>query len=303
MGRFIIACAFLSGHLGIFLICLGLLSIEGSNAVEIRRLSVPRWIKNGTEDAVVLDCEYGYTENDIRLVVKWFFEDNLVPVYQWIPALNKKHASEMLKDRLDLNFSVNTNDAYLKFRALKILKPTTELSGKYTCLVTSLAGQDSKEQVMTVFVPAHEFELGYMETNYNTVNVSCETLGVFPYPNMRLYLRPSSGSPPQAVTDIKTRSVRRPSGSYDVLLHRTFMINELSSKGDVVFECILELPGTNYFQSKRIAYFPGIQGPQLAPYGLSSNSPGTWILTENFNILYVIINVVLHFFKKQLYDT
>ncbi|GBM46841.1 hypothetical protein AVEN_112189-1 [Araneus ventricosus] len=96
-----------------------------------------------------------------------------------------------------------------------------------------------------------------METNYNTVNVSCETLGVFPFPNMRLYLRPSGGSPPQAVTDVKTRSVRRPSGSYDVLLHRTFMINELSSKGATVFECILELPGTTYFQSKRIAYFPG----------------------------------------------
>ncbi|GFU50565.1 ig-like domain-containing protein [Trichonephila clavipes] len=230
---------------------------SGSNAVEIRRLSVPRWIQNGTEDAVVLDCEYVYTENDIRLVVKWFFEDNLEPVYQWIPGLKKKHASEMLKNRLDLNFSVSTNDAYSVFRALKILKPTTELSGKYTCLVTSLAGQDSKEQVMTVFVPAHEFELSYMETNYNTVNVSCETLGVFPYPNMRLYLRPSNGSPPQAVTDIKTRSIRRPSGSYDVLLHRSFMINELSSKGATVFECILELPGTNYFQSKRIAYLPG----------------------------------------------
>ncbi|GIY97622.1 uncharacterized protein CEXT_551211 [Caerostris extrusa] len=131
----------------------------------------------------------------------------------------------MLKNRLDLNFSVSTVDAYSKFRALKILKPTTELTGKYTCLVTSLAGQDSKEQVMTVLVdsainyqkllfrvvgvgpmgwiphvtrkiPAHEFRIGYMETNYDSVNVSCETLGVFPYPNMRLYLRPSSVSPP-----------------------------------------------------------------------------------------------------------
>ncbi|GIY97620.1 hypothetical protein CEXT_551201 [Caerostris extrusa] len=46
---------------------------RGTNSVEIRRLSVPRWIQNGTEDAVVLDCEYVYTENDFRLVVKWFF--------------------------------------------------------------------------------------------------------------------------------------------------------------------------------------------------------------------------------------
>ncbi|KAF8792454.1 hypothetical protein HNY73_004046 [Argiope bruennichi] len=304
MGGFIIDCAFRVGHWGVVLVICGLLSIEGTDAVEIRRLSVPRWIQNGTEDAVVLDCEYVYTENDFRLVVKWFFEDNLEPVYQWIPGLNKKHASEMLKDRLDLNFSVSTVDAYSRFRALRILRPTTDLSGKYTCLVTSLAGQDSKEQVMTVFVPAHEFELGYLETNYNSVNVSCETLGVFPFPNMRLYLRPSSGSPPQAVTDVKTRSVRRPSGSYDVLLHRTFMINELSSKGATVFECILELPGTNYFQSKRIAYFPGIQGPRIeTPYGLSSFSPGDKDLSKNVSFLYVFVNVVYHLFRNLQHVT
>ncbi|GBM56044.1 hypothetical protein AVEN_34741-1 [Araneus ventricosus] len=122
-----------------------------SNSVEIRRLSVPRWIQNGTEDSVVLDCEYVYNENDLRLVVKWFFEDNLEPVYQWIPELNNRHTSGILKNRLDLDFAVNTADTYSRFRALKIQKPSTELSGKYTCLVTSLAGQDSREQVMTVF--------------------------------------------------------------------------------------------------------------------------------------------------------
>ncbi|GFU20424.1 uncharacterized protein TNCV_2521901 [Trichonephila clavipes] len=126
-----------------------------SNAVEIRRLSVPRWIQNGTEDFVVLDCEYVYNENDIRLVVKWFFEDYLEPVYQWIPELNNRYTSGVLRNRLDLDFAVNTKDAYSRFRALRIQKPSTELSGKYTCLVTSLAGQDSREQVMTVFGKSH----------------------------------------------------------------------------------------------------------------------------------------------------
>ena len=125
--------------------------ISDSRAVEIKRLSVPRWIRNGTEESVVLDCEYIYTENDIRLVVKWFFEDNLEPVYQWIPELNRRHTSGILKDRLDMDFAVSAADAYSRFRALRIPKPSTELSGKYTCLVTSLAGQDSREQVMTVF--------------------------------------------------------------------------------------------------------------------------------------------------------
>nr|XP_042911200.1 uncharacterized protein LOC107440475 [Parasteatoda tepidariorum] len=124
-----------------------------TGAAEIRRLSVPRWVENGTEHPVVLDCDYIYNENDLRLVVKWFFQDNSEPVYQWIPALNLKHTSGFLRNHLDLNFAVNTIDPYCKYRALRIVEPSIELSGKYTCVVTSLAGQDSKEQIMTVFGP------------------------------------------------------------------------------------------------------------------------------------------------------
>ncbi|XP_054724614.1 uncharacterized protein LOC129234578 [Uloborus diversus] len=266
---------------------IGLLLTHGCYAVEIRRLVVPRWIQNGTEDYIVLDCDYVYNENDFRLVVKWFFEDNLEPVYQWIPELNRKHTSGILQNRLDLNFEINTMDSYSRFRALRIPRPSIELSGKYTCLVSSLAGQDSREQVMTVFVPAHEFELGYVETGHNSVNVSCKALGVFPSPVLRLYLRPSSGSPPQAVTDIKLKAVMRPSGAYDAIVYRTFKINEIFSKGATVFECVLELPGTNYVQSKRIAYFPGIQGQRIeVPHGLSSSGTSSYDSTNKRQCLF-----------------
>ncbi|XP_042907261.1 uncharacterized protein [Parasteatoda tepidariorum] len=254
---------------------------RGCIAAEIRRLSVPRYLQNGTRDAIVMDCDYVYNENDLRLVVKWFFEDSLEPFYQWIPELKLKTTSEFFKNRLDLNYSVNTMDDYSKFRALRIKRPSTDLSGKYTCLVTSLAGQDSREQTMTIYVPAHGFELTYLETRYNTVNVSCEVLGVFPFPNLKLYLRPFSGSPPQIVTDVKYLSFKRPSGSYDVQMKRTFKVSELSSKSATVFECKLELPGTNYAQSKSIAYYPG------APHELSSLS--TCIQAGSFFYLTTLI--------------
>ncbi|UYV71055.1 hypothetical protein LAZ67_8001558 [Cordylochernes scorpioides] len=122
------------------------------HCVEIRRITVPRWVENGTKDSVILDCEYVYNENDLRLVVKWFFENNTEPIYQWIPELNTKHTHGLFKERVDLNYSVNPVDAYSQFRALKIQPVSKELSGKYTCLVTSLAGQDSRSQHMTVFV-------------------------------------------------------------------------------------------------------------------------------------------------------
>lgn len=244
-----------------------------ADSVEIRRLSVPRWVQNGTEDSVVLDCEYVYNENDFRLVVKWFFEDNLEPVYQWIPELNLRHTSGVLYNRLDLGFTVNTVDTYSKFRALRIPRPSIELSGKYTCLVTSLAGQDSREQVMTVFVPANEFELSYTEMGDSSVNVTCEAQGLFPSPVLKLYLRSSKGSPPQAVTDVTSITKPKPSGAYDVQLFRTFNSNEFTKNLATVFECLLELPGTNYVQAKRIAYYPGIQGHRIDdPHSLSSSA-------------------------------
>ncbi|KAG0413010.1 hypothetical protein HPB47_009846 [Ixodes persulcatus] len=122
----------------------------GVLCVAIWKLSVPRWVQNGTEDPVLLDCEYVYNENDVRLVVKWFFNDMLEPVYQWIPELNARQTSGILSGRLDDSFKVGgPKDS--QYRALRIIRPTTELSGRYTCVVSSMAGHDSREQSMMVY--------------------------------------------------------------------------------------------------------------------------------------------------------
>ncbi|XP_067137941.1 uncharacterized protein [Centruroides vittatus] len=225
-------------------------------AVEIRRFSVPRYVENGTEDSVILDCEYVYNENDIRLVVKWFFNENLEPVYQWIPELKIRHTSGILQDRLDLNFSVNTVDAYSRYRALKVLDPTTELSGKYTCLVTSLAGQDSREQNMTVYVPAKHMELTYSRT-VKSINVSCQASGMFPKPKLLLYKMPPYLSSPAVVQDVRT-AVSMDNVTYDVQLHRSFGYTELSIDDATTFECVVEIPGTNYNKRKSIVYYTNL---------------------------------------------
>ncbi|KAH9368073.1 hypothetical protein HPB48_001027 [Haemaphysalis longicornis] len=85
---------------------------HGCVGVRIRRLSVPRWVRNGTERPVVLDCEYVYNENDLKLVVKWFFNDGLEPVYQWIPEMRVREAFGVLQGRMDDAYSVNSRDRY-----------------------------------------------------------------------------------------------------------------------------------------------------------------------------------------------
>ncbi|KAG0435745.1 hypothetical protein HPB47_018339 [Ixodes persulcatus] len=58
---------------------------EGCLGVTFRRLSVPRSVRKAADTQVVLNCEFRYNEKGLKLLVKWFCNDSLEPVYQWIP--------------------------------------------------------------------------------------------------------------------------------------------------------------------------------------------------------------------------
>lgn len=118
--------------------------------MEITRLSIPKFVPNGSEESVLLDCEYTYSVREVKkLVVKWFHEDDPNPVYQWIPELDSKQHSE--KFRVNEDYEIPSGNEYTRSRALNIQRPTTELSGRYSCQVQSLEGSDSAEDSMIVY--------------------------------------------------------------------------------------------------------------------------------------------------------
>ncbi|XP_077525496.1 uncharacterized protein LOC144136767 [Amblyomma americanum] len=273
------------------------LSFQGARCVAIWKLSVPRWVQNGTEEPVLLDCEYVYNELDVRLVVKWFFNDLLEPVYQWIPELNSRQASGILTGRLDDSYTVGgPRDS--QYRALRIIRPTTEMSGLYTCVVSSMAGFDSQQQSMMVYVPAKNFTLTYVTTSASaaspaaasslgstararvgvpadlsspgstssgggsgggggasgsTVEVHCGALGLHPRPTLRLF----SITPDMRRTEVQRGRprTRKTNGTYDIELSRSFSAEQLPPA--VTFECVLEIPGTDYEVRRRTVYNPG----------------------------------------------
>lgn len=101
----------------------------GVTGVRINSLTVPQIIKNGTDESVILDCDYSVDETEKKgLVVKWFHERKQSPVYQWIP--NQKPIDlGILKGKLNLDFRADS-DEFKLHRALQIIRPTIELSGK-----------------------------------------------------------------------------------------------------------------------------------------------------------------------------
>lgn len=123
--------------------------VTGLNAVKIVKIVVPEIIQYGVQDAVILDCDYEYDNDTSGLVVKWFFKNKARPVYQWIPS-QKPQDLGILRGRVDLTYRVS-NDPLKMHRALRIVKPNTDISGEYTCVVSTFMDEDSKTKQMIVF--------------------------------------------------------------------------------------------------------------------------------------------------------
>ncbi|XKL61401.1 hypothetical protein PGB90_008458 [Kerria lacca] len=122
-------------------------------SVSITELRVPPYIKNGTNSSTILDCIYSLRpeeqSNNSGLVVKWFFNKSPKPVYQWIHN-QKPQVLGILKGRLWLEYKATENNA-TAYRALFILNPTVELSGDYTCRVSTNVDEDFSIKKMIVW--------------------------------------------------------------------------------------------------------------------------------------------------------
>lgn len=121
--------------------------------IEIRALNMPERIENGTKESIVLDCIYSLDENtdNIKLVIKWFFKDDPVPIYQWIPEFDSRTYSRRFENRINKNFSIPHGTRFTKYRGVNLVNITTDLSGTYSCHVSSITSQDYKKKDLIVY--------------------------------------------------------------------------------------------------------------------------------------------------------
>ncbi|XP_022258574.1 uncharacterized protein LOC111089786 isoform X1 [Limulus polyphemus] len=253
-------------------------------AVKILRLSVPQSVQNGT-DHVILDCEYNYTANDLRLVVKWFFNNNLEPIYQWIPKLNSRHISEMLINRLDRSYKVNSPDPYFHYRALYLLHPTLEISGKYTCQVLSLAGHDQQHQKMIVYSQAKTFSFSHTKVSSLETDISCEAMGLFPQPDISVSaILPKHFKDPFLQAPKKFVNITKE--LYSIWISGTFNQKDFPKTDKIVLQCEVHIPETDYKVSKELSFYTG-----LATVNKAS-------LRDFFRLCYILCVVVLCYCKS-----
>lgn len=131
------------------LILVSFVSVLGS--INITELDVPGSIELGTKDEIVLDCDFEFDSDEESLEIKWFYNGDIEQVYQWIPD-SKKHGFGMglLKDRLDLSY-IASNDSNTMYRALKIRNITQDLSGNYTCKISSYNNEVTETKQLIIY--------------------------------------------------------------------------------------------------------------------------------------------------------
>ncbi len=130
--------------------------------MEIREFDVPPLVEYGVTKSIVLDCNYDLGEEEMRgLDVKWFFNRSDEPFLQWIPGnrpqLNPRPNGDRFRQHLDIDFTIDDDnpDSPLmeakRHRAIKIDRPSPELSGNYKCRVSGLYDEDFKQKDMVVY--------------------------------------------------------------------------------------------------------------------------------------------------------
>lgn len=208
-------------------------------------------IKNGSASNAVLDCEYALNDEDYAtnqkkpggLVVKWFFNNNPAPVYQWIHS-KKPQGLGVLHGKLNLEYRISDDNATM-YRALQIINPTTELSGEYKCTVSTFNDERSQTRKMIIYVPEKSLELTQTKVKeHKAVNITCKAEGVFPEPELAIRSKERSGT---QATQFET--IPR-NGLFDAWA--SVIVNGSDLEVSTNFECELKIPETNYTVMKSV---------------------------------------------------
>ncbi|XP_076756328.1 uncharacterized protein LOC143426632 isoform X1 [Xylocopa sonorina] len=216
----------------------------------IKSVNVPPTVKADETDYVILDCDYDLENTPSRgLVVKWFFNTNEV-AYQWIYG-RKPLAGDTTRKYVDLQYKASDNP-YTQYRAMKLNKPGIDLTGEYSCVISTFADERSGNASMVVYSTEDKFDLSYRKKSIEDkdgVEITCRAEGLYPLPTLDISIDgvPEKQTPKPSVT-------LRDDGLYDIV-SRTALLDEDLPEAAIV-KCLLGIPKANYI-SHKIVYYPG----------------------------------------------
>ncbi|EFN67384.1 hypothetical protein EAG_12794 [Camponotus floridanus] len=211
----------------------------------IKSINVPDIIKVNN-DYIILDCDYDLENTSSQgLVVKWFFNTNRV-VYQWIYG-RQPLADEPAAKYVDLTYKAS-DDPYTEYRAMKLNKPGIDLTGEYTCVISTFEDERTANASMIVYSTEEKFDLLYRRKtvdNKDGVEITCLAEGLYPQPTLDI-----------SIENLSTYSIElRDDGLYNIL-SRVALLDEDLLEATIV-KCLLSIPKAAYNVSRKTVYYIG----------------------------------------------
>lgn len=132
-------------------------------AINITTVNIPKVVKAGTDQHVVLDCVYNMGNSPkTGLVIKWFVNQDLL--YQWIHG-NMPTGSDEFQKYIDESYKAST-DPDTMYRAVKLVRPGHELSGNVRCVISTQYDEADASRKMLVYC---EYPMSLKENDISTV--------------------------------------------------------------------------------------------------------------------------------------
>ncbi|CAG9856121.1 unnamed protein product [Phyllotreta striolata] len=221
-----------------------------NGSIKITEVRVPDSIPlDGNATTLDFDCAYEAID-EADLEVKWFYNGLTHQVYQWIPGYANRGALGLLKDRIDMDYAV-TNDSATEFRGFRVTNVTRDLSGNYTCKISSDRGEAVATKQLIVYSPP-EMDLDMALLNSEGL-VICNAYGIWPVPEVDFYIISNNGSRVD-VEETVQHSEEDVDGLFNVTAKHDFSGYNDTLSGQTRFVCNVSIPGTSFYSYNEIIH-------------------------------------------------
>lgn len=91
-----------------------------------------------------------------------------------------------MRNYINANYTVS-DDELQKYRALAITKPMKNMSGNYTCSVSTYSSDDKKTTHLQMIVPESELKLiTKLDEENDVLSIECYAKNIYPEPELQI---------------------------------------------------------------------------------------------------------------------
>ncbi|XP_019868877.2 uncharacterized protein LOC109597582 isoform X2 [Aethina tumida] len=210
----------------------------------IKEIKGPNSIENGAEDVAILDCDFEASNNENNIVLKWFYNGDLEQIFQWIPPRPTVSRIGKFKDNIDAHYNV-TNDKNTMYRALKLDNIQPNMSGNYTCKVSSDQSEVQMTKQLIIYEPAKSgLEMAIFP---NDSTVTCTANGVFPKPEINISVIGNT-----TLNVDEKELISQDDDTFNIT--KVLIYDNSTIKENVMFVCNMTIPGTEYSTAKYLEH-------------------------------------------------